>query len=129
MDDLSRLADYFERQPDIALAMVFGSFGTSRARRDSDLDVAVLASAALSTDRRMSLIDDLSALTGRTIDLVDLATAGLPILGSVLKTGRVLSAHDPSAHGRLLARYLIDAADFLPYYERILKERRAAWTR
>lgn len=131
MSPTTFLVDYFSRQDDIELAMLFGSYATALERTDSDLDIAVLGRgplrAPLSVERCMSLIAELGALTGRAVDLIDLADAGIPILGSVVTTGRTLLARNPDAATDLLVRYLIDAADFLPYYERTLSERRAAW--
>lgn len=118
---------FFARQGDLRLVLLFGSFGTARAGPDSDLDVAVLGDRPLTTERRLALISALGELTGRAVDLIDLRTAGLPVLRSALTTGRVVLDREPSERGRLFARFLIDAADFLPYYERILRERRSAW--
>jgi predicted nucleotidyltransferase len=112
--------------PQIRLAYLFGSSARDAAAADSDLDIAVSAGQPLSRDQRIALIDRLAALVGRPIDLVDLARAGLPILGQVLIHGRRILGGDDD-HARLLVRYLFDAADFLPYRNRILEERRAAW--
>ena len=134
MDDRTQaLSAYFDAQDDVALAVLFGSYGTERERTDSDVDIAVLwqprseRAMAMPVDRRMEIVSQLALRTGRAVDLVDLASAGLPILGEALTTGRTLAARDPDIRATLLVRYLIDAADFMPYYERILSERRAAW--
>ena len=130
---VSELGEYFCAQDDIDLAILFGSFGTAAERPDSDVDVAVLSKLmsapahALSIERRMAMVTALAELTGRSIDLIDMATADIPILGAVLTTGRTLIARDPELRPTLLVRYLIDAADFMPYYERTLRERRASW--
>ena len=138
-DRIAELAEYFEAQDDIALAILFGSYGTAAERPDSDVDVAVLrqwvparagpllVDRGMSIDRRMAIITALATRTGRAIDLIDMASAGIPILGALLTTGRTLVARDPDLRPTLLVRYLIDAADFMPYYERTLRERRAAW--
>jgi hypothetical protein len=63
---------------------------------------------------------------GRPIDLVDLHTAGEPLLGEVLKGRRLLGSD--TSYARLITRHLLDAADFLPYRERILSERGKQWT-
>ena len=61
----------------------------------------------------MALIGDLADATGRPVDLVDLRTVGEPLLGQILSHGlRLLGSTE--AHGCLLSRHLIDAADFLP---------------
>jgi uncharacterized protein len=40
--------------------------------------------------------------------------------------GQRLQGNDET-YARLLSRHLVDAADFLPYAERIVDERRRAW--
>ena len=59
------------------------------------------------------------------MDLVDLHTAGEPLLGQVFKGQRLLGS--TTLYAQLLSRHLIDSADFLPLQQRILKERRDAW--
>lgn len=113
------------RYPRIILAIQFGSLAIGRARPDSDLDCAVRAEAPLTADEKYDLIGDLGEALGRPVDLVDLATAGVPLLGEILK-GRLLMGSD-KRHARLIPRHLIDTADLLPLRGRILKERRRAW--
>ena len=60
------------------------------------------------------------------VDLVDLTQAGEPLLGQILTTGVRLMGSDET-HARFLTRHLIEQADFLPYRDRILAERRQAW--
>lgn len=124
--DFKLLRDTLEQRGDFELAFVFGSVASGTARVDSDLDIAVQAAQVLSASQKMALIGDLADATGRPVDLVDLRTVGEPLLGQILSHGRRLLG-DTDAHGCLLSRHLIDAADFLPYAQRILDERRRAW--
>lgn len=112
--------------PGIELAFVFGSAARGQQRPDSDIDVAVQAHAPLTAAFKLGLIGDLAQATGRAVDLIDLRTAGEPLLGQILGHGqRVIG--DGEQHARLLARHLIDAADFLPCVDRLLQARRRAW--
>lgn len=118
------LRDTLARHPEVQLAFVFGSFACGKERADSDVDVAVQAPHQLSADAKMDLVGDLALATGRAVDLIDLRTVGEPLLGQILAHGvRLLG--DADAHGRLLSRHLMDAADFLPYAQRIVDERQA----
>src|SRR4051812_23299614 len=74
----------------------------------------------------MALISDLAEATGRSIDLVDLQTAGEPLLGQILSHGQRILGSDLRYAG-LVRKHLFDKAGFLPYRERILRERRQAW--
>jgi uncharacterized protein len=110
----------------IELAIVFGSVAAGRARFDSDLDIAVAAKRELTSSEKQDIITALAASTGRVIDLVDLHTAGEPLLGQIVRHGKRLFGSN-LAYGNLLSRQLIDHADFMPYRNRILAERRASW--
>lgn len=48
------------------------------------------------------------------------------MLGQVLRHGKRLQGTD-EAYAQLLSRHLLDAADFMPYVDRILGTRRQAW--
>lgn len=123
-DGLIRLV--LSRHPEIDLAVLFGSLAAGTARSDSDVDLAVAAAAPLSYEARMALIGDLAEQLGRPVDLIDLATVGEPLLGQILSRGRRLLGSD-ERYARLMARHLFDNADFTPYRNRILAERRQAW--
>ena len=112
--------------PYVHTAIVFGSVAEGRARSDSDLDFAVQANAPLTASQKQQLIEDLTIATGRPVDLVDLSSVGVVLLGQILKHGRRLLGGD-SDYAELLSRHLIDAEDFLPYVRRMLAERRKAW--
>jgi predicted nucleotidyltransferase len=115
------------QHPVLQLALLFGSVAAGRARADSDLDIAVLADAPLDATQRIALAGELAEVSGRAVDLIDLRTAGEPLLGEVLMHGRRLLG-SPEAFAALLSRRLTDAADFAPYAERIVAQRRRAWT-
>jgi len=123
------LADYLAGQGDIRLGIVFGSLASGKQTRDSDLDIAVLGERPLSAGRRKELIEALGQLSGRSDDIVDLATAGITVASSALLGGRVIFSRDGSAFPTALSRVLTDSTDFLPYRDRMLKERREAWIR
>jgi len=123
---LGRIKNYLDQQPDLRLAIVYGSMAAGRVRSDSDLDIALAAKEPLTADRRMALISGLAGLTGRSIDLVDLNTVGEPLLGQILAGGRRILGENQD-YARLLTRHLFDQADFLPLRQRMLRERRQAW--
>lgn len=112
--------------PEIRQAILFGSLAAGWARPDSDVDLAVDAGKPLSSEARMVLISELAGSTGRPVDLIDLQIVGEPLLGQILARGRRLRGND-SDYAELIKRHLFDEADFMPYYRRILAERRNAW--
>ncbi len=121
----SAITEVLDNYAEVKLAILFGSLAQGTATADSDLDLAVLAEKPLSTEMQVQLIGDLADRLGRPVDLIDLRTVGEPLLGEVLKGRRILG--DDTRYAQLITRHLFDAADFLPYRQRILAERRARW--
>ena len=110
----------------ILLAIVFGSLAAGEGRAQSDLDLAVDAGRRLVAAEKVALIAELAGRTGRPIDLVDVHAIGEPLLGQILKHGKRILGSD-THYANLIRRHLFDVADFLPYRNRILAERRQAW--
>lgn len=107
--------------------MLFGSLAAGHASAASDVDVAVQAVRPLDAAQKIALVGDIAAATGRAVDLIDLRRAGEPLLGQIVAHGRRVLGSD-EAFARLVSRHLLDAADFLPLANRLLAERRQAWT-
>jgi predicted nucleotidyltransferase len=114
------------RFPILVLALVFGSVAEGQQRPDSDLDIAVGANRALTAVEKMGIIAALAEQTGRPVDLIDLKVVAEPLLGQIVRHGRRLLGSD-GEYGRLISRHLFEQADFMPYRNRVLAERRAAW--
>lgn len=115
-------------QPGIGLAIMFGSLVAGKGHMESDLDLAVDAGRRLTASEKIALTSELARRTGRPIDLVDLHTVGEPLLGQILRHGKRILGSD-THYANLISRHLFDQADYLPYRNRILAERRQAWIR
>jgi predicted nucleotidyltransferase len=112
--------------PSIKLAIVFGSVADNRETVSSDIDLAVLTDTHIDAKQKTQIIEALATATGRAIDLIDLRTAGQPILGQIITRGVRIMGSDTD-YAQLITKNLFDQADFLPYRNRILDERREAW--
>lgn len=110
----------------IRLALLFGSLAAGQGRPESDVDLAIDAGKPMEFEEKMTLIGQLAECTGRPIDLIDLRTVGEPLLGQILTHGKRLIGED-AVYAELIKRHLFEEADFMPYYRRILSERRSAW--
>lgn len=124
-DIIKRLEAFFAPHSGIELVLLFGSLAQGTARPDSDMDIAVRYRQALTQEQRAKLIEQLALQFGRAVDLIDMHTVGEPLLGQIFKGKRVLGSNE--VYARCLTRHWIDAADFLPLQQRILKERRERW--
>ena len=108
------------------LAVIFGSIAQGKARADSDLDIAVRYAAPLDAEQKLTLIRALGSASGRSVDLIDLHTAGPIIAREALTKGKRIFGTNTDFASQL-SRTLIDYADFAPLIERTLRERREAW--
>lgn len=120
------LQKVLERHPRVRLAMLFGSLESGMALPDSDLDLAVDSGTPMTADEKVALIDDVASAIGRPVDLIDLQTAGEPLLGQVISHGRRILGND-THFAELIRKHVFDEADFMRYKTRILSERRQAW--
>ncbi|MEW5965684.1 MAG: nucleotidyltransferase domain-containing protein [Pseudomonadota bacterium] len=123
---LRALRQVLSEPGDVRLAILFGSRATGRATAQSDLDLAVMLSAPMDAPQKIALIERVAASTGLPVDLIDLKRVGEPLLGQILKHGVRLMGSNAD-YAALMSRHVFDAADFLPYRNRILAERRQAW--
>lgn len=114
--------------PDLQAAFLFGSMASQTARIDSDLDLAVLMIGPLTADKKISLIQHLTDLFGRPIDLIDLRQAGQPLLGEIAAKG-IMVKGNASDRGDLFLRSIMMQEDFAPYQQRILQGRLKQWLR
>lgn len=124
--NLEHIRSYLQDEPDVYLAYVFGSVATGKANYQSDLDVAIRASHALSATKKAAIISELASITGRPVDLIDLNQAGEPLLGEILRDGKRIKGSD-NQHAELIQRHIYNTEDFLPTVRRLLSERRQQW--
>ena len=120
-----QLARFLSRYAEFKLAILFGSQAMGNATVDSDIDLALLSDAPISSSKKLQLVEQIGAKFGRPVDIVDLFFAAEPVLGQVFKGKRLLG--DDVTYARLLTKHLINTADFVPLQKRILTERRNAW--
>ncbi|WP_290790377.1 nucleotidyltransferase family protein [Halomonas sp.] len=119
---LNALAPFDE----IDQVVLFGSLAKGTGRPDSDLDIAVESRRPLTSAQKIDMIEALALASSRPVDLVDLRTAGQPLLTQIVVSGVRLKGSD-SAWAGLVYRNIIDNEDFVPLQQRILRARQAAW--
>lgn len=91
------------RDAGVSYATVFGSLAEGAARADSDIDVAVSFGKPMSPDLRMAIIGIVAAVSGRSVDLIDLETAGGLILARALG-GCEIYCDDVATRQRMIAK-------------------------
>jgi predicted nucleotidyltransferase len=111
---------------DVDAAYVFGSVVTGTARRDSDIDIAVLLSSGASSEkrfrRRLELIGDLGSVLKRSdVDVVILNDASPLLAHRVLSKGKLIFERSASARVRFQVQTANRYADRIPVYETFIR--------
>ena len=128
---VARLAEALAKREEVLEAYLFGSRARGRARRDSDIDVAVYVDESRARDGVWGYRADLTthlmvALGTDDIDVVVLNRASILLYHRVLRDGvRVLSRDlraTTTRAGQALSRYF----DFLPQLDKMDAARRYA---
>lgn len=112
---------------EIELAILYGSAVSDTLQADSDLDIGVAGPSALSAESKSRLIEALALETSRPVDLVDLQTTYGTLLHQILTKGKIIYCSNHTLYAELIKRMLFNQADMMPYYYRILEERRKKW--
>lgn len=111
----------------LEIALLFGSVASGKAGSNSDLDVAVSAIDKLDLAQKQEIITKVGIAVGRPVDLIDLQAQSGTILKTALTKGHLIFCKNKSLRARLVKRMLFNQADEMPYYFRILRERRHQW--
>jgi len=112
------------REKDIRIAGIFGSFAKGDIGAHSDVDVCVAGDSVLTSRRKTALMNELSLLAKREIDVIDLRSVSGPILKEALGGAIWVKKRDASLLAKIVMRQLLEEADFAPLYRWILKVRR-----
>jgi predicted nucleotidyltransferase len=84
-----------ETFPEALGVWIYGSFADGYARRDSDVDVAILPDRPLDAWERLERADEVTARLDRKVDLVDLRSVPPLLQFEVFSTGVRVAARDP----------------------------------
>lgn len=87
--------------PQIQAVYLFGSYGTEHEKPDSDVDLALLLPHPHNAKQGPLLRSDcwsqLTTITRRPVDLIDLRTADTVFQNEIVRTGRILLVKDENA--------------------------------
>ena len=91
---ITKLTNYFNKQPDLSAAYLFGSRTKGVARETSDVDIGVLFAPCISVHnrftRKLEINGDLEDLLEQEIDVIDLESVDLFFLHQVMKSKYLL---------------------------------------
>ena len=116
MDSLKDLASALAADPDVQLAVLFGSAARGAPQRRSDLDIGVMG--LRSTARLAALAVTLARTAGREVDLIPLETAPPLLRFEIARDGAVLLERTPYLWSDFQARAMVDWWEWAPLARR-----------
>lgn len=116
MDSLQDLTSALSADPDVRLAVVFGSAAKGTLHRRSDLDIAVMG--VPSPARLAGLAVTLARIAGREVDLIPLETAPPLLRFEIARDGAVLIQRAPHLWPDFRARAMVDWWEWAPLARR-----------
>jgi predicted nucleotidyltransferase len=111
---LAALRAAFHDRRDVRLAILFGSQARDRPRPDSDVDLAVVGPVD-----RLRLATELSLALDRDVDVVNLRSAGYPLLKALLRDGIVVHEAERGAAADWRTRTITQVELDRPWFERM----------
>lgn len=115
MEASDDLRSALEADPEIQLAVVFGSAALGALTRRSDLDIGVMG---VSASRLAGLAVVLDRIAGREVDLVPLDTAPPLLRFEIARGGVLLLERSPGLWSDFRARAMVDWWDWAPMARR-----------
>lgn len=97
-DEVGRVVE--ELFPEALGVWVYGSFADGYARRDSDIDIAILPDRSIDAWDRHERAVEVASRLGREVDLVDLRAAPILLRFEALAIGHRVAARDDLACDR-----------------------------
>ena len=93
-DDIGRIKAFAGGRSEIAAVYLFGSHATGKARRGSDVDLAIVAAGVLEGMQRVRIETELCNLLRRDVEVIDFAKASPLLQHQILKYGRLIYEGD-----------------------------------
>jgi uncharacterized protein YutE (UPF0331/DUF86 family)/predicted nucleotidyltransferase len=110
------LKKYFEKEPSVLLAFLFGSFASGRETEESDYDIAVYLKEK-ERRKRIKIWLALQRILEREVNLVLLDEAPATLVANVFYSGIPLSIKDKKLYWELYLSKTAEAEDFLRFLE------------
>jgi predicted nucleotidyltransferase len=110
--------------PDIRICILYGSYAHGMTSTHSDVDLGICGKNILPKDRIATIASALAIPLKSEVDVVDISAVSGIILHKILSKGIPLLIKDHKLYARHISRMLYNQADMMPYYTRILRERR-----
>lgn len=109
---IARLGEYMANDPAVCFAIMFGSHVNKSQKQAKDIDVAIYFYKAPKGLELLRIINRLSNLTRRNVDLIVLNTASAFLRHQVMKTGVPIIVKDDQTYRQFRENVLSDYDEY-----------------
>ncbi|RME91424.1 MAG: nucleotidyltransferase domain-containing protein [Candidatus Hydrogenedentota bacterium] len=124
---IKKLERFFEGQPEIKIAILYGSYAKGNPHAKSDVDIGVASRKTLSTEEKLNLIGELEQVIGKNIDLVDILGPSRFVVWQMLRYGVVVKKSDEKLWQRIYLRTVHWLMDVYPIIQKVQDLRKKAF--
>lgn len=118
MDKKGAIKNYFFSQKNVVCVYLFGSAAAEKENKFSDVDIGVIFSGDISREQysqmSLSIMDDLSRILDKDVDVVVLNQAAAFLKFQIIKSGLRIYEQQHRKSRDFEARAIIEYFDFLP---------------
>jgi len=118
----NNLIDFFQKESDITLCILYGSAASNKLSSTSDVDIAIGANILLSPDKMAEIQIRITSQLSREVDVIDVRRAQGPFLQQILTKGEFLVKKDTNLYAQLLRRMWYFNADMRKNYDYIVQK-------
>jgi len=112
LKNIKELECFFEDNEKILTVYIFGSYGTTYERENSDLDLAILFSQKLPLMKELFLAAEIENIVKEDIDLLSLNRINVLLQHRILKTGKKIYEKDKIKTANFIESVLKNYFDF-----------------
>jgi hypothetical protein len=125
MEIKKAIKNYMTKESDILCVYLFGSTASGKENKFSDVDIAVLFDDTVGQEkysqRALSVMDGLSVVLDKNVDIIVLNTANSFLKFRIIKTGTRIYERPDRGSRYFEARSIIEYFDFFPIREMLEK--------
>lgn len=112
MDTIEKLKNFLDDDPNIIFAIIFGSGARGNQKKGRDLDMGIYFKQPLKGMVLLKLINTLSELAGKEVDIVVLNKASTFLRHQVMKNRIVLTIKDSTIYRKFREKTISDYDEY-----------------
>jgi predicted nucleotidyltransferase len=112
MNSIEKLKNFLDKDPNVIFALIFGSVATGKQKRGSDIDIGIYFIKPPDGLDLLDLMNVLSELTGREVDVVVLNNASAMLRHQVMKNRIVLTIKDMVLYRKFREKTISDYDEY-----------------